>query len=289
MIGIYKFTSKITGLSYIGQSIKIEDRYNQHLTKMLNESENSKWYQALREQGIDNFEFSILEECHPSELNMREIYWIAEFDSYHNGYNSTPGGQNKYYDPQSIYDAWDEGLAPLEISEKLGIGTSCIYYNLKEYKNYNKHEAKIRGGKLAYKTAIKNGNIAYPKEITTIYQYDLDGNFIRDWSSCKEAARNHMHWDPSLLGKVIAGKRKTAYGYQWTNYYTEKIEPYKGKNQGKPKAVIQYDLQGNQIAYYESLAEASRRTLCDSSLLRRACNNSDKRTAGGYKWRWADK
>lgn len=277
MIGIYKFTSKITGLSYIGQSIKIEDRYNQHLSNIQNEQKNSKWYQALREQGIENFEFSILEECHPAELNMREIYWIAEFDSYHNGYNSTPGGQSKYYDPQPIYDLWDEGLSPLEISQKLEIGHSCVYYNLKGYKNYNKHEAKIRGGKLAHKTN------------TTIYQYDLMSNFIRDWASCKEVTRNHPNWSSAYIGRIVSGKGQTAYGYQWTNYYTEKIEPYKGKKQGKPKAVIQYDLQGNQIAYYESLAEASRKTLCDSSLLRRACNNPNKRTAGGYKWHWADK
>jgi hypothetical protein len=30
---------------------------------------------------------------------MREVYWIAEYDSFNNGYNSTPGGQSKIYDP----------------------------------------------------------------------------------------------------------------------------------------------------------------------------------------------
>ncbi|WP_143000418.1 GIY-YIG nuclease family protein [Ruminococcus sp. YE282] len=30
MIGIYKFTNKITGESYIGQSTNIKRRYNQH-------------------------------------------------------------------------------------------------------------------------------------------------------------------------------------------------------------------------------------------------------------------
>ena len=50
-------------------------------------------------------------------------------------------------------------MAPLEIAQKLGIGTSCIYYNLKDYKNYNKHEAKIRGGRLAYETQMRNNNI----------------------------------------------------------------------------------------------------------------------------------
>ena len=107
MIGIYKFTSKITGLSYIGQSIHILTRYDQHLSEAQNISrKNDKWHKALREQGIENFDFEILEECHPAELNMKEIEWIAKYDSYHNGYNSTPGGQEKYYDPTPIYEAW---------------------------------------------------------------------------------------------------------------------------------------------------------------------------------------
>lgn len=213
---------------------------------------------------------------------MREIYWIAEYNGYYNGYNSTPGGQGKYYDPQSIYDAWDEGLSPLEISKKLGIGTSCIYYNLKEYKNYNKHEAKIRGGRLAYKTVIKNKD----NLDVTIYQYDLNGKFIRDWPSCKEITRNHPDWDSSYIGKVLAGKRKTAYGYQWLNYYDDNLPPYKNNRTGKAKPIIQYDLNGNEIQYFDTMAEACKKFAGDTSLLRRACNDFEHKTAYGYKWKW---
>ena len=278
MIGIYKFTSKTTGLSYIGQSIKIQDRYNQHLANANNENEKSKWYQALREQGINNFEFSILEECQPAELNTREIYWIAKFNSYHNGYNSTPGGQSKYYNPQPIYDAWDEGLSPLEISKKLGIGTSCVYYNLKEYKNYDKHEAKIRGGKLAFKTKTSNNSQNY-----NIYQYDLNGNFIKQWESYKEIERQ-LKYDSALIGKCVNQQRASAYGYQWTNFYQNKIKSYTVKSSGKSKNIIQYDLLGNQIKEYKSISEAARAVKGDSSLLRRVCKDFSK-TAYGYKWK----
>ena len=36
MIGIYKFTNKLTGEAYIGQSVDIKRRYNQHKTVMTN-------------------------------------------------------------------------------------------------------------------------------------------------------------------------------------------------------------------------------------------------------------
>ena len=39
-----------------------------------------------------NFEFTILERCKENELNDREIYWVAHYDAYYNGYNQTKGG-----------------------------------------------------------------------------------------------------------------------------------------------------------------------------------------------------
>lgn len=282
MIGIYKFTSKSTNMSYIGQSIQIEQRYKQHINEAKT-GDNSKWHQAIREQGIENFTFEILEECLPEQLNDREIYWINYYDSYNNGYNSTPGGQSKYFDPQAIYEAWDQGLSPLEISQKLNIGTTTVYNNLIGYANYDKREAKIRGGILASKNRNANNN----SNSNNIYQYDLDGNYIKTWPSAKEIQRE-LSYSASYIGKCVSGKRLSAYNYQWKPYYKEKIEPYTNRI-GKMQAVIQYDLQGNEIARYESIAAATKATQCDSSLLRRVCNNPEKLTAGGYKWKWADR
>lgn len=213
MIGIYKFTNKLTGQSYIGQSIHIERRYQEHLLEANDNRKNTKWYQALRKYGIDNFTFEILEECLPEELNEKEVYWISFYDSFNNGYNSTPGGQEKIFNPQNIYDLWDKGFSPLEISQKLNIGTTSIYNNLIEYKNYSKHEAKVRGGNFANKNKNK------------IYQYDLNGNFIKEWNSCKEIARQ-LGYDAALIGKCKNNYRKSAYGYQWKSYKKNKIDAY---------------------------------------------------------------
>ena len=280
MIGIYKFTSKITGLSYIGQSIQLEHRYDEHIFEAKNNRKNSKWYKALREQGINKFDYTILEECQPAELNQREIFWINYFNSYNNGYNSTPGGQNKYYDPQPIFDAWDEGLSPSEIAEKLQIGTSCVYYNLINYQNYSKKEAKYRGGILARKTALKNNNINY------IYQYDLKGKFVKEWNSAKEIQRA-LNYNAALIGKCVSGKRLSAYNFQWKNYYSDFISPY-NNTKGKPRAVIQYDLQGNELNRYNSIKEACDKIYGDSSLIRRACKDFKNKTAYGYKWKFLE-
>ena len=91
MCGIYKITNKINGKIYIGQSIDIQRRWVHHRNS-INEPDLYSLQQAFVKYGIENFEFEILEECLPAELNQKEIYYIHYYDSYKNGYNETTGG-----------------------------------------------------------------------------------------------------------------------------------------------------------------------------------------------------
>ena len=99
--GIYKFTNKANGKSYIGQSIYLEERYKQHQRNYNNKnhsSYNSKFYSALRKYGFNNFDYEILystqDEITYEELNTLEVMYVAYYDSFQNGYNMNPGGNN---------------------------------------------------------------------------------------------------------------------------------------------------------------------------------------------------
>lgn len=96
MIGIYKITNLINGKSYIGQSVNIQKRFNAHRSVAFNPNDknyNYPLYRAIRKYGIDNFSFDILEECDVSELNNKEIYYIAQYKTYGKlGYNQDAGG-----------------------------------------------------------------------------------------------------------------------------------------------------------------------------------------------------
>lgn len=97
MTGIYCITNKINGKSYVGQSINIEERWKAHKTRPFNENSsqyNKPLYRAIRKYGLENFIFSILEECKKEDLDKAEIFWINRLDTYNNGYNLTAGGQN---------------------------------------------------------------------------------------------------------------------------------------------------------------------------------------------------
>lgn len=97
MVGIYKITNKINNKVYIGQSVDIKIRFKDHKSKQKRDREpNSHLYRSIEKYGIHNFEFEILEECSPQELNQKETFYIKKFtsDDKEFGYNKTQGGDS---------------------------------------------------------------------------------------------------------------------------------------------------------------------------------------------------
>ena len=68
---IYQIKNILTGQMYIGMtSVDLKSRIRSHRSAHLNQNKreyNRKLYRAMREDGFDNFVFSVLEEC-PNEL-----------------------------------------------------------------------------------------------------------------------------------------------------------------------------------------------------------------------------
>lgn len=93
--GIYKITNLINGNAYVGLSVNIEKRWKSHKERSMmpfDKEYDKVLYKAFRKYGLENFKFEILEECEYDQLKEREMYWIAYYDTYHHGYNATPGG-----------------------------------------------------------------------------------------------------------------------------------------------------------------------------------------------------
>lgn len=109
--GIYKFTNKINGKVYIGQSVNIERRYYDHLKR---DDSKNYFHRAIKKYGKDNFLFEILEEYSEENLNDREKYYIAKYNNNNRklGYNSTSGGDGaepkkiKQYDKNGKLIIW---------------------------------------------------------------------------------------------------------------------------------------------------------------------------------------
>lgn len=91
---IYIIKNKVNNKVYIGQTkVSIKLRFQNHLSA----ARCGKDYtigKAIRKYGEENFYIELLEECLASELNEREMYWIAFYNATDNkcGYNMSLGG-----------------------------------------------------------------------------------------------------------------------------------------------------------------------------------------------------
>jgi group I intron endonuclease len=98
---IYRITGP-TGKVYIGQTMqKFKKRYHSHKQKYNNPDSSSydmNISRAFRKYGFNNFKWKILHFNVPwDKLDELEIQEIKNYDSYHNGYNSTLGGKGKTF------------------------------------------------------------------------------------------------------------------------------------------------------------------------------------------------
>ena len=119
MIGIYKITNIVNNKSYIGISTDIEERWCQHKNQYNWQREKNKTlYQAFQKYGLENFTFEVLEECKITELSEKEKYYVNKYDTYHNGYNETAGGEDFHGDSHPGHKLQKEDVMDIRMRYK---------------------------------------------------------------------------------------------------------------------------------------------------------------------------
>lgn len=229
--GIYKFTNKINGKIYIGQSIDINARKRSHINDAYCQGKDSNcpFHQAIIKYGENGFNFEIIEECPKELLNEREKYWIQYYNSYHNGYNASPGGDNcgersdgralLLYDLEGNFVKETDNIA--STARELGVGYQTVYQLLQGTRKSTK------GFQIKYKESED-----FPKTIEpynsrqggsfVVLQLDKNDNILNEYKSVNEAARQ-TGCDCSTISKVCRGKLKTHGGFKWKYKEVENI------------------------------------------------------------------
>ena len=142
MVGvIYMATCKSTGLSYIGNSVHYENRIRQHNR----DKSNDPFHNDIRKYGREDIEWKILEKFDIEDthelhdiLCEREVYWIAFYDTFNNGYNQDPGGMVGY----TARFPTEEMRNKCRESGKKSAGVKGMHWNLTEYTKKKQSEAK---------------------------------------------------------------------------------------------------------------------------------------------------
>lgn len=112
-----------------------------------------------------------------------------------------------------------------------------------------------------------------------IYQYALDGTFIRKFDTLGEAIQSI-----NVKNIMLSSKRPqiTIAGYLWSRKKVDKLN-YAGNP--KEKTVHQYSIDGKYIATYDSLTNAAR-AVCNrntGTLIGSACRG-ERDVAYGFRW-----
>lgn len=92
--GIYKITNIFNEKVYIGQTRQTySDRWRSHVKRGLKAepATNNKLYNAMWEDGVENFTFEVLCDCKVEELNEKERYFIKFYKSDEWGFNTNKG------------------------------------------------------------------------------------------------------------------------------------------------------------------------------------------------------
>ena len=77
MVGVYRILNCVNGKFYIGSSINIEKRWNDHKYALANNTHNNKHLQnAWNKYGENNFKFEVLEETDINSLRERETFYL---------------------------------------------------------------------------------------------------------------------------------------------------------------------------------------------------------------------
>lgn len=204
---IYTITNKTDNKTYVGQTVQdVELRWKDHLKR----GSNCRYLKsAINKYGVDNFVFKLVCITFDNQLDDMEIQYIEKYNCLApNGYNLRRGGNSGRHHAetkQKISDTlkmrYHNGL--VHPRNQLGIPHSEI--TKKKISEANK-------GRIISQESINKRIIS--RRINKIIQFDIEGDRLNSFDSCKEAAE-YIGISLSSINLCCNGKNKTAKGFVW--------------------------------------------------------------------------
>jgi len=250
VVGIYMVTNTVNQKIYIGQSIDIDRRWNQHRYG----KGSIILRNAINKYGINNFKFEVVEAVDSRELSKNEITeLLVELEQKWLDCE-------KPYLKENGYNQQSEAKPNIPIKRPEGYG------------------------ELISKIKIDNNHCG-----KTVFQFDLNGELIKEWKSAAQIERV-LGYHAENISSCCLKKQKSSNGYIWI-FSTEQLS-----GEQLSKAVVRENpvhRQVNQISLNGEIVDTwySLKKLVDESEFDnrpvKACCNGTRNEYKGYKWEWA--
>ena len=185
---IYKYTAP-NGKSYIGQTKTTLQKRRKDDYGSGYMGSPCFWNAINYFNGLSNFKCEILEEVSNEELDSREKYWIIKENTITpNGYNIDKGGQGQHNNrPVDQYNLKKEKINSFSTIQEAADYNKCHISAILNVLSGRMKQA--HGSYWTYKDEplkIKENTKDHRKHI---YQFDLNGNLIKEFESARNADR----------------------------------------------------------------------------------------------------
>jgi group I intron endonuclease len=266
MMAVYIIINSINSKVYIGSTVDVCKRRCSHFGDLNNNRHSNKHLQnAYNKYDKNAFNMYLLEYVEDKDvLLIREQYWIdlSNVVDKNVGYNNSPSAMNSL------------GVIHSEESKKL----RSIFSSGESNPFYGKKHSKETLDQ------ISNANSK------PIFQFDLKGNFIKEWKSATEI-QSVERYSRNCIYNCCHHKVQKHKGYLW--FYKEESEqedfniqnfipkPYFNRN----KSIYQCDLEGNIIKEWYSIGSASKELNLQKQRIIMCCKGK-LQTYKGFIWKY---
>lgn len=303
---IYMYVNKVNNKKYVGQTINLRERHRRHI-----KDSKTAFDKAINKYGIENFCVYILHEDVNSmeERNSLEELYIKKYNTLINegcGYNIQKGGNNREMNELTKKKLSEGRKGKFKGKENPFYGkthTEEVKQIIRETRDKHKHiyQSEEFRQKISETTkGEKNGMFGKTHSEETkqkiseslqghgtkqVCQYDNKGNFIKVWTSIREASKQLNLQAPNITHCLQVPTHKAGDCY-WRYYTDESSLNSIVIPRAKPR-IAQYNLQGELIQVWESVSEIVE-TL---GFNRSAIHNNIKRrnkSSHGYVWRYVN-
>lgn len=257
-IGVHKTENPNVFDGYIGNGIKIG-----YLLK----NPKTAFQYAVKKYGYSKFKRTVLyifdtaEEAYQKEAEIVTLEFVKRDDNY----NIITGGLEGRSNYKNVYryrlngEFWEEYNGIKLVSDKLG----CHYISITNACN---NRRSFKNSYWSFEKVEKlNLNEYRINKFSSIYQFDLKGNFIKEWESVNDIKENLNLTESNIYSAL--NKKSSANGFYFLKDKTQIQNILKSKEVynnlpklkcGEPRKIAQYTLNNKLIKIWDTVAECSK-------------------------------
>ena len=189
--GVYMIKNKTTPEKfYIGSSVDLANRFSGHKKDLKKNKHHSPQLQnAWNKYGPDNFEFIVLQHCFSQDQFDVENEYLQKYDPFYNTAKYAESNNVKWCKfTLHVYDLQAEYIGEFSYNDFIALA-KCSYdapaaFLRGELKSVNGYRVFLEKQESLTPIGYGRGK--------PVYKYDLEGNLLSVYRSCREAAKDSI-------------------------------------------------------------------------------------------------